>query len=149
MPVALLHAGLVGRCAWQGDHSEKRHENEGAAGWAIVAVRLLLFVWFTRSTWMLHQQCQSFRLQGFLERFRLAGSLYFLSFPVIYTVVQVFAPYLQHPILHVSTALMQICAAVWLSDLFLSRGAYFQVSALSCSLLPGACGGAHANIKAD
>merc|ERR1719297_462496 len=71
-PVALLHAGLVGHGAWQGDHAEKHHENEGAAGWAIVAVRLLLFVWFTRSTWTLHQQCQSFRLQGFLERFRLA-----------------------------------------------------------------------------
>merc|ERR1740129_1037777 len=38
MPVALLHAGLVGHGAWQGDHSEKHHENEGAAGWAIVAV---------------------------------------------------------------------------------------------------------------
>lgn len=149
MPVALLHAGLVGHAAWQGDHAEKHHENEGAAGWAIVVVRLLLFAWFRSSMDVFQEQCRSFTLQDFLQRFRLASSVYFLSYPAIYIVVQVCAPYLQHPILHICTAATQTCAAVWLSDLFLSKGAYFQVSTLSCSLLPGGCSPARSTFKAD
>jgi len=147
--VAILKVGLVGHDAWQGDHSDKHHENEGAVGWTIVIVRLLLLAWFITCVRSLHQRCRSLRLQGFLERFQLAGSAYFLAYPVIYTVVQVVAPYLQHPILHIGTAASQTCASIWLSDLFLSKGAYFQVSTLSSPLLPGGVGGARASLKGD
>jgi len=135
--VALLHTVFVGHGTLQGDHAEKHHENEGTVGWAIVFLRLLLLAWFAASLMALRKQSQSCKLQVFLGRFQLAGSAYFLAYPAIYATVQVFAPYLQHPILHICTATMQVCAALWLSDLFLSRGAYFEASTLSGSLLPG------------
>jgi len=147
VPVALVHAGLVGHGSWQGDHSDKHHENEGAVGWMIVLVRLLLFAWFVMCARELHQQCRSFRLQGFLDRFVLAGSAYFLAFPLLYCIVQAFAPYLQHPLLHIGTASMQTCASVWLAELFLSRGDYFEVSTLSSPLLPSSFGGAGVSLK--
>jgi hypothetical protein len=137
---AILHIVLVGHGKMQGDHSDKHHENEGASGCALLAVRLLLFVWFTTSVRSLHWQCKSFRLQGFLHRFQCAGSLYFLAYPAICLVVQVFAPYLRHPIMHLGLATMQTAASLWLSELFLSRGAYFQISTLSSPLLPGGLG---------
>jgi len=147
--VAIPHAILVGHNSLQGDHVDKHHENGGAAGLALVLVRLGLFAWFVMSTRAMQQQSQSMRLQDFLQRFQIAASAYFLSYPALFFIVQVFAPYLQHPILHLGTATMQTCVAFWLAELFLSRGAYFQISTLSSSLLPGSFVGARAASKRD
>jgi len=138
--VALLHLVLVGHGKFQGDHSEKHHENEGVVGWALLVVRLLLFVWFAIGVRVL-KQTGGFRLQHFLNRFQIAGSLYFLSYPAIFLIVQVFAPYMRHPILTIGLVIMQLASSFWLSDLFFSRGAYYEVSTLSGSLLPGGAGG--------
>jgi len=138
--VALLHMVLVGHGKMQGDHSQKHHENEGIVGWALLLVRLLLFVWFAIGVRVLKQK-GGFRLQHFLNRFMFAGSLYFLSYPAIFLLVQAFAPYMRHPILTIALVAMQTASSFWLSDLFFSRGAYYEVSSLSGSLLPGGTGG--------
>jgi len=137
--VALLHVMLVGHGKLQGDHAEKHHENEGVVGWAILLVRVLLYVWFAAGI-RVSKQSGSLRLQSFLQRFQFAGSLYFLSYPVIFLITQVFAPYLRHPVMQIGLTAMQTGAAFWLSDLFLSRGAYYEVSTLSSSLLLGVAG---------
>lgn len=134
--IAVLHVVLVGHGKLQASHAEQHHENEGAVGWAILVLRLALFGWFAAGVQAL-RSAGSLRLQHFLQSFQVAGSLYFLSYPAIYTVVQAFAPYLQHPIMQIGLVAMQTTSAIWLSDLFLSRGAYFQVSTLNSSLLPG------------
>jgi len=136
--IALLHLLLVGHDILQGEHSDRHHENEGFVGWALLLVRVLLYVWFVVGVKTL-QRDGGLRLQPFLSRFMLAGSTYFLAYPVIYLVVQLFAAYLQHPILEIGMVVMQTASALWLSDLFLSRGVYYQVSTLSESLLPGGC----------
>merc|ERR1711997_937658 len=81
-----------------------------------------------------------FKLCAFLQRFQFAGTLYFLSYPAIFILVQVFAPYLRHPIMHVGLLTMQTASAFWLANLFLFRGTYFEVSSLGSSLLPGGGG---------
>merc|ERR1719222_1191522 len=101
---------------------------------------MLLYLWFDRGVKMLREH-GGFRLHTFLQHFHFAGSLYFLAYPLIFIGAQVFAQYLQHPIMQVGLLSMQTLTAFWLADLFLSRGSYFEVSSLSASLLPGCCGG--------
>lgn len=134
--VALLHVVLVGHGRLQGDHSAKHHENEGVCGWAILLVRVVLYLWFAIgiSTMKRHS---GLKLQHFLQKFHIAGSMYFLSYPVIFLVTQIFAPYLRHPVMQIGLVVAQTAAAFWLSDLFLSRGAFYEVSTLRSSLLPG------------
>lgn len=130
-----IHTGLVSFGKLQDESACKYHENEGAVGWLLLTVRLLLFAWF----WMAIQASQvqgGLRLHDFFQRFRIAGSLYFLAYPSLFAIVQVFAPYLQHPILQIGSLVMQTASCVWLAELFLSRGMYFKVSVLSSSLLP-------------
>jgi len=137
--ISVLHIVLVAQCKAQGDHSDKHHENEGAIGWALLLARLVLYGWFVKSIGAL-RETGGFRLQGFLQSFQFAGSLYFLSYPAIFFIVKAFAPYLQHPVMQIGLVVMQTASSVWLSDLFLTRGEYFRVSTLSSSLLPGGCG---------
>jgi len=142
--VAALHVVLVSLGKLQGEASYKYHENEGALGWALLALRLLLFAWFRGAIQSLRRS-GSYKLQHFLNRFELVGSLYLLAYPVLLAVVQVFAPYLRHPILQTCLLAMQAASSVWLAGLFLSRGSYFEVSVLSLPLLPG--GSHHSGIK--
>lgn len=138
--VAVLHMLLVGHSQLQSGSANNYHENDGAVGWVLLAVRLALYGWFVSAVQKLSQK-GGFRLQLFLQRFKLAGSMYFLAYPTIFLVTQVFATYLRHPVMQIGLALMQTASAFWLSDLFLSRGAYFEVSTLSSCLLPGGSGG--------
>jgi len=130
-----VHAALVGFGKMQDEAASKYHKNEGAIGWVLLSVRLMLLGWFCFAT-QASQQEGGLRLHDFLQRFRLAGSVYFLTYPVLFVVVQMFAPYLQHPLLQIGLLIMQTASIVWLAELFLSRGTYFKLSALSCSLLP-------------
>mmetsp|Transcript_112295 Transcript_112295/g.194700 ORF Transcript_112295/g.194700 Transcript_112295/m.194700 type:complete len:454 (-) Transcript_112295:30-1391(-) len=131
-----IHAALVGFAKLQGEASCKYHENEGAVGWVLLTVRLMLYAWFVYAG-QSSQRKAGLRLQCFLQRFQLAGALYFLAYPTIFVVVQLFAPYLQHPIMQIGLLIMQTASVIWFAELFLERGAYFKVSSLSSSLLPG------------
>merc|ERR1712039_376164 len=87
--VLVLHAALVGLGKLQDGASFKHHENDGPVGWAILAIRLALYTWFLQSLHVLRQRA-GFRLDAFLQQFRIAGSIYFLAYPVIFMVVQAF-----------------------------------------------------------
>jgi len=132
-----IHAVLVSFGKLQDESACKYHENEGAVGWVLLSVRLLLFAWFAMAI-QASQEQGGLRLHDFFQRFRIAGSVYFLAYPILFVFVQVFAPYLQHPVLQIGLLLMQTASDVWLAELFLSRGTYFKVSTLSSSLLPAA-----------
>lgn len=135
----VIHAALVSFGKLQDESACKYHENEGAVGWVLMSVRLLLLSWFVLAS-QESQREGGLRLHDFLQRFRLAGTVYFLAYPLLFVVVQVFAPYLQHPIMQIGLFSMQTASYIWLAELFLSRGTYFKVSALSTSLLPGSRG---------
>mmetsp|Transcript_102543 Transcript_102543/g.265165 ORF Transcript_102543/g.265165 Transcript_102543/m.265165 type:complete len:433 (-) Transcript_102543:282-1580(-) len=134
--IAIVHILLVCNSQLSADTSDKHHENGGYVGWMLLVSRLALYGWFV-SLVRQHSQKGGYRLQLFLQRFQTAGSMYFLAYPALFLLTQVFAPYLRHPIMQIGLALMQTASAFWLSDLFLSRSAYFEVSTLSSCLLPG------------
>jgi hypothetical protein len=135
----VIHTTLVSFGKTQDESACKYHENEGAIGWVLLSVRLFLFVWFHFAT-QASQKEGGLRLRDFLKRFQLIGSIYFLAYPVLFLIVQLFAAYLRHPILQLGLLAMQATSISVLSELFLTRGTYFKVSALSSSLLPGCCG---------
>jgi len=139
LAVCVVHAALVAAGKLCGDSNFKYHENEGVVGWALLALRLGLYMWFVVAI-KASQQKGGFRLQAFLQQFCTAGTIYFLAYPVLFVVVQVFAPYLQHPIMQTGLLTMQTASHCWLASLFLSRGNYFKASVLGSSLLPGGGG---------
>merc|ERR1712072_921946 len=128
-----IHAALVSFSKLQDESACKYHENEGAVGWVLLSVRLLLLSWFVFAV-QASQQQGGLRLHDFLQLFQVAGTIYFLAYPLLFMVVQIFAPYLQHPIMQIGLLAMQTASVVWLAELFLSRGTYFKISALSTSL---------------
>jgi len=132
----IIHVSLVSFGKLQDESACKYHENEGFVGWVLLSVRLMLLYWFLVATQASQKQA-GLRLHDFFQHFRLAGTMYFLAYPLLFIVVQVFAPYLQHPIMHIGLQTMQTASVIWLAELFLSRGTYFKVSALSTSFLPG------------
>jgi len=137
--VAILHVACVCFDKFDGELSNQHHQHHGVIGCVMFAVRMFLFMWFIRSTRSLYQK-SGFKLQTFLQRFQTVGSVYFLAYPVIFLVVQLFAEYLQHPILQICLLTVQSASAFWLAHLFLSRGEFYAVSTLSSSFLPGGCG---------
>lgn len=139
LAVSVVHAVLVSISKLYDGTSEKYHENDGMVGWLLLAIRLVLYAWFLFAT-RASQQKGGFQLQSFLHQFQIAGSVYFLAYPLIFLVVQVCAPYLQHPIMQTGLLAMQTVCNSWLASLFLSRGAYFKTSVLSLPLLPGCTG---------
>merc|ERR1712007_294750 len=81
--VAVIHVMLVGFGKIKDDASYKFHENEGIVGWLLLGLRLCLYLWFL---WAVRSSAaESGRaLKQFLGRFRSAGTIYFLSYPVIF-----------------------------------------------------------------
>ncbi|CAK9036625.1 unnamed protein product [Durusdinium trenchii] len=134
--VTVLHVALVAIGKMQSE-DYKYHENEGLVGWILLLVRLSLFVWFRSGIHQL-RATGGMKLQSFLQMFEIVGSAYFLAFPTIFVLVQVLAPYLQHPVLQTTLLAVQTASWLWLADLFLSkRGSYFEISELGASMLPG------------
>merc|ERR1719181_923336 len=114
--VLLLHILLVGLGRLQ-DGASKHHEHDGAVGWAILALRLLLYTWFLRSVQGSQQQ-GGFRLHPFLRQLQFVGSLYFLAYPLTFLVAQAFAPYLRHPVMQVGLLITRLASSAWLANLF-------------------------------
>lgn len=132
--VLVVHAALVWFGKLEDDAWHKTHQNEGAVGWAILAFRLALFGWFVRAV-RYTKQVVGMRQASFLQRFSVAGGVYFLAYPALFLFVQVLAPYLRHPVMQVGVLAMQLASDFWLAGLFLRRGEHFEVSSLSDTIL--------------
>jgi len=138
--IIIIHVCVIALSRQLDGAADKFHSHDGFAGLIILGLRMLLYAWFL---WAVRQtkRKSSPRLKAFLEQFRMAGSLYFLSYPMLYLIASLFAPYLRPAILTVGLMILQIASNVWLSNLLLSRGEYFKVSEMSESELPGASSG--------
>merc|ERR1712045_1554 len=98
--VGVIHIMLVGFGKIKDDASYKFHENEGVVGWLLLVMRLLLWVWFL---WAVNSSMEvgGRPMQQFLGKYRLGGSIYFLSYPMIFMVTKCFSPYQQFPVMAV------------------------------------------------
>eukprot|EP00930_Biecheleria_cincta_P072653 TRINITY_DN60008_c0_g1_i1.p1 TRINITY_DN60008_c0_g1~~TRINITY_DN60008_c0_g1_i1.p1 ORF type:complete len:469 (+),score=73.90 TRINITY_DN60008_c0_g1_i1:28-1407(+) len=139
-----VHLSLIAVSKNEDGAADKFHSHDGVPGQILIALRLALFALFL---WAVHSTShdQGWRLQNFLARFRICGSLYFVGYPILFLVVQPVAPYWRPPILTACFLLIQIVTNLWLYSLFLSRGEYFKVSELGDTPLPGGTPRKHIN----
>ncbi|CAK0841028.1 unnamed protein product, partial [Prorocentrum cordatum] len=73
--IGVIHVMLVGFGKIKDDASYKYHENEGAVGYILLAIRLGLYLWFL---WAVNSSSNAggMKLRSFLMQFRLAGTIY-------------------------------------------------------------------------
>lgn len=136
--IAVLHVLLVGFGKIKDDASYKFYENEGIIGWVLLVLRMLLLVWFI---WAVRETAKesnrNSKMVCFLQKFLIAGVIFFLSYPLVFVVTGLFAPYVRHKVMAIGSFLMRFGSYLWMTNLFLTRGDYFQVSTLKNSFLPG------------
>jgi hypothetical protein len=136
--IAVLHVLLVGFGKIKDDASYKFYENEGVVGWVLLVLRGLLLVWFV---WAVKETAKeasnNSRMIDFLQKFLIAGIVYFLSYPLVFVITGLFVPYFRYKVMTIGSFLMRFGSYLWMTKLFLSRGDYFQVSTLKNSFLPG------------
>ena len=75
-------------------------------------------------------------MANFAFNLLLMGSLYFLSLPILITVSWTFASYSRNKVVSLGSLGIQTLAFVELTTLFSERGRFYQISALSNSVLP-------------
>jgi len=134
--VVIINVLLVGFSKIKDDASYKFYENEGIVGYFMCLVRVCLWFWFMWAVQSSKKEA-SLKVKSFLNKFALAGTLYFLSYPCLFFFVSFWAAYLRHKVLTVGLYLTFGLTVRWLEVLFLRRGEFFNVSTLSSSFLPG------------
>lgn len=134
--VAMVHILLVIFDKAQGDSAHQFTSHEGFKGWLMLTLRLGLYVWFQCAARATSAE-GGLRIQHFMKRFKLAATIYFLAYPALFFLVQVFAAYWRKPLMEAGLMASQICSNIWLAKLFLTKGEYFEASSLSSSPLPG------------
>merc|ERR1719221_2243420 len=96
---------------------------------------MALYCWFFVSMRQTYGEAPA-RIQSFVTRFHIASSLHYLSYPSLFLVAPLFAPYLRHKFMLAGLFLMQASSLAWYTQMFLTRGQYFEVSALGSNILP-------------
>jgi len=134
--VAFMHIAFVVVDKVQPDTSSDFSDHDGVKGVAFCCLRLGLYGWFLYAG---HTTAQSAgtRVRSFLRTFRVVASLYFLTYPVMWMIQPLVAPYYRKPVMEMAIMAAQVGSNLWLANLFMSRGTFWQVSSLSASPLPG------------
>ena len=135
--IGVLHVLLVGFGKIKDDASYKFYENEGAIGYILLVLRIMLLVWFVWAVRETTKEATGNKLKNFLQTFLLAGSVYFLSYPLVFLITGLFVPYWRYKIMLGGAFIMRFCSYIWMLRLFLMKGDYFEVSTLKSSFLPG------------
>lgn len=135
--VAVLHVLLVGFGKIKDDASYKFYENEGVVGWVLLCLRLLLLVWFMWAVKETEKESSAIKMTHFLRKFFIAGTLFFLSYPVVFVITALFPPYMRYKVMYLGSFLLRFGSYLWMARLFLTKGEYYEVSTLKSSFLPG------------
>lgn len=133
--VVATHLLITGVAKTRDDASFKFHENEGVCGVVLVSLRLALYAWFCLSMQRTYSGAP-LKIQPFITRFGIASSLHYLSYPLLFLIAPLVAPYLRHKFMLAGLFLMQAWSLGWYTQMFLTRGQYFQVSSLGGNILP-------------
>merc|ERR1711879_928417 len=107
----------------------KFHENEGACGLVLVALRVGLYIWFFVSMRLSYSNAPM-KIQPFLTQFQFASLLHYLAYPVLFLIAPLFAPYLRHKFMLMGLFFLQTWSLVWYTWMFLTKGLYFEISCL-------------------
>lgn len=127
------------------DDFKKFHDHESFPGKLLVLLRFCLGLFFVYSfhvTIRFQESRGGEKLLAFLKRLRLLGGLWFLSFPLLVFIAEMFSHYLRHRIVSTGVLTIQTTLLSVLGYQFISESStYHRLSTLADSgVLPGAGG---------
>jgi hypothetical protein len=110
------------------DMHHKYHPYDSWVGWAISAIEMGLFLYFTfgiRTT----KRDMNARVAAFVTALQVYGSLYFLGFPVLLILSKLIAHYNRYKLIMIGTNVMRVMAVLCMTSLFTSKsGGYAEIS---------------------
>lgn len=122
------------------DDFNQFHDHEHWPGYTLMLLRIVLCVVFNTAILKLCGVSQDTSLKGFLFKLQIAGSIWYLAFPLAVFVSALLPAYKRHSLVTMAAILVQSFALVSLVFLFFYEGEYFKISSLS--KMGGVFGGA-------
>ena len=108
---------------------------EGVSGMVIIIMRVIMYAWFLVNLYWTSKR-KEISKTGFLHKFGLGSSLYFLSIPLLVLGSGVFAPHMREKIMVAGGNLAQGAAFLFLYMIFTGRGEYYKMNTV-LNILPG------------
>mmetsp|Transcript_28309 Transcript_28309/g.13107 ORF Transcript_28309/g.13107 Transcript_28309/m.13107 type:complete len:144 (+) Transcript_28309:220-651(+) len=117
MLVFMLHLVVVGLGRITDDSAYKYSDYEGIAGYVLIGMRLVLFVWFCVASYKTYTFLKA-QTKVFMSSFVMACSIYLLSMPVLVCITSFVAPYARHKVSVSANIFIQTIALLTLSFIF-------------------------------
>lgn len=118
------------------DEYYKFHEYEDWAGYFIVFLRILLFIYFVKGIIKTFKEANS-KIQSFILKMGIFGSVYFLAMPVMVVVNTIVAAYCRHQVIVIGSLILQLFGIMIITVLFnRKKGDYHDISYHNTPLLP-------------
>ena len=140
LPISILiitiNLLIVGIGRITDDSYYKYTDYEGVPGFLLVLFRVGSCGWFIYLIKELQNNANT-KLLDFLFKFAVAGSGYFLSLPLLIVFSWVLEPYIRKIVIALLINLVQILIFYFLTYLFSEKSAFYKLSTLSKSVLPG------------
>eukprot|EP00299_Pterocystis_sp_00344_P000065 c10019_g1_i3.p1 GENE.c10019_g1_i3~~c10019_g1_i3.p1 ORF type:complete len:396 (+),score=87.73 c10019_g1_i3:1033-2220(+) len=114
------------------DDFNQFHDFEHLPGFLTIALRCCLWGVFLLGISRTLHSTPHINLVTFLKRFRIAGTVWFLTFPFVVVLTSLFfVPYVRHQIVTGTSLTVHSCGLALMSWEFLTNSEYFKVSTLS------------------
>mmetsp|Transcript_37910 Transcript_37910/g.67964 ORF Transcript_37910/g.67964 Transcript_37910/m.67964 type:complete len:574 (-) Transcript_37910:194-1915(-) len=108
------------------EHAHRFHGHEGKYGYFMVFMRLSLFLWFMCASEGTKSRGNN-KVKMFLRKLQCAGCFYFLTYPVMWSVIKFVAVYWQHRAMQIALMTMHFLMNVILAHMFLAGGDHFRL----------------------
>eukprot|EP00331_Platyophrya_macrostoma_P022870 CAMPEP_0176437770 /NCGR_PEP_ID=MMETSP0127-20121128/18840_1 /TAXON_ID=938130 /ORGANISM="Platyophrya macrostoma, Strain WH" /LENGTH=165 /DNA_ID=CAMNT_0017821501 /DNA_START=34 /DNA_END=527 /DNA_ORIENTATION=- len=132
--VAILHIiiGVVGKIA--DDHASKVHDYDGWTGVILVIVRLVFFCVFVGFAINTYSKAQK-KIQSFVLRILLIGTVYLLTVPVVVTISTVFVDFLwRHYVITLGNMILQSVTVMLFAFQFSAKSSSYNSVSLKNSI---------------
>ena len=135
--VLIVHLMMGGLVFVDRDDIDKHYDFSGVQGFVLVLLRIGIFVMF--EVWVIGTRSEAGKkARVFLSVLNFAGSLYMMSFPCLWGISYLMAPYVRHRFIVIGHFAFQIGAMAAMLRQFVSKHSkYYHASSQSKGILPG------------
>ncbi|OMJ87697.1 hypothetical protein SteCoe_10541 [Stentor coeruleus] len=134
--VVVLNIMIIGLGRITQDASNKNSDFECVPGYILIVIRILMWIWFIFNSKDLYVKA-SCQLENFLNRFVFVSSMYFVALPIVIIASWFLEPYRRNAFVVVGVNTVQVIVFFYLTHLFSEKSAFYKVSTISESVLPG------------
>jgi hypothetical protein len=113
------------------DDFHQFHDFEHLPGFLTVLLRALLWGIFVFGISRTLSSTPHIVMANLLKRLRIAGSIWFLAFPILVVATFLFPPYTRNQVITAASLTLQTAALAVMAKEFLTSSDYFRLSSLS------------------